>query len=78
MEPTQRIVLLAHMEDDFARVEVYDGGTGFDPGVREHSPGFGLRLIDKLASRWGAESGGGGHVWFEVDRRPRRFDRTPG
>jgi two-component sensor histidine kinase len=78
MNATQRIVLLAHMEDDFARVEVYDGGGGFDPEACRDGPGLGLRLVDKLATRWGVAADGGGHVWFEVDRRQRRFDRAPG
>jgi len=59
----------------FARVEVLDGGPGFDPEVRHDSDGFGLRLMDKLATRWGVERARGTLVWFEVDRRRRRFDR---
>jgi anti-sigma regulatory factor (Ser/Thr protein kinase) len=59
----------------FARVEIGDGGPGFDPDVRHGAAGFGLRLLDKLASRWGVEHDEGTLVWFEVDRRRRRFDR---
>jgi two-component sensor histidine kinase len=73
----QRIVLRAHLEPDFARVEVYDAGEGFDPEVRHATKGFGLRLVDKLATRWGTDQGEGCGVWFEVDRRRRRFDRAP-
>lgn len=62
---------------DFARVEVIDQGDGFDPEVRHEAEGFGLRLVEKLASRWGVEGGDGTRVWFEVDRRSRRrFERT--
>jgi two-component sensor histidine kinase len=65
--------------DGFARVEVTDQGQGFDPEVRHTTGGFGLRLVDKLASRWGVERDEhGNHVWFEVDRRRRRFDRGRG
>ena len=74
----QRIVLLAHLEDDFARVEVYDAGGGFDPEVRHDTVGFGLRMVEKLASRWGLEHGEGCMVWFEVDRRRRRFPSRDG
>jgi hypothetical protein len=57
-------------------VEVADHGPGFDPDIRHETPGFGLRLVDKLASRWGVErSARGCRVWFEVDRRSGRFDR---
>jgi two-component sensor histidine kinase len=72
-----RIVLLATLAPDFARVEVHDGGRGFDPEVRHDAQGFGLRLIDSLATRWGVERRGGCSVWFEVDRRSgRRFRRA--
>jgi hypothetical protein len=66
----------ATLADGFARIEVIDGGSGFDPEVRHEVNGFGLRLVDKLASRWGVErEAEGSRVWFEVDRRRRRFDR---
>jgi two-component sensor histidine kinase len=73
----QRIVFFARLNDDFARVEVADPGIGFDP---EHvqNEGYGLKLLDKLAARWGVDNTKGCRVWFEVDRRSRhvgRFDR---
>ena len=34
---------------------------------RENGGGFGLHLVDKLATRWGVNRTGGTHVWFEVD-----------
>lgn len=77
LEAEQRIVLLASLESDYAHVEVYDAGEGFDPEVRHSVDGFGLRLLDKLATRWGSERGRGCAVWFDVDRRPRRrLDRV--
>jgi anti-sigma regulatory factor (Ser/Thr protein kinase) len=72
-----QIVFHARLSPDHARVEVADRGPGFDPDVRHHTPGFGLRLVDKLASAWGVErTGRGCRVWFEVDRRSGRFDRA--
>jgi anti-sigma regulatory factor (Ser/Thr protein kinase) len=60
----------------YARVEVLDRGPGFDPDVRHQHRGFGLRLLEKLATRWGVERGEQGTlVWFEIDRRRRRFER---
>jgi two-component sensor histidine kinase len=76
MAREDRIVLLATLEPDFAHVEVHDRGEGFDPDVRHDTKGFGLRLLDRLANRWGVERHGGAAVWFEVDRRSRRFRRT--
>jgi anti-sigma regulatory factor (Ser/Thr protein kinase) len=73
--PEDRILLRAWLARDYARVEVADGGAGFDPEVRHATRGHGLRLVDTLASEWGVERTGGCTVWFEVDRRRRRFDR---
>jgi signal transduction histidine kinase len=70
----QRIVFFARLNDDFARVEVADPGMGFDPD-RVETDGYGLKLLDKLAGRWGVDSTKGCRVWFEVDRRSRRIGR---
>ena len=73
----QRILFFARFNDDFARIEVADPGLGFDP-ARVDNEGYGLKLLDKLAARWGVDSTKGCRVWFEVDRRSRpvgRFDR---
>jgi len=73
----QRIVFFARLNDDFARIEVADPGTGFDPD-RVQTEGYGLKLLSKLSARWGVDSSKGCRVWFEVDRRsqrPGRFDR---
>jgi anti-sigma regulatory factor (Ser/Thr protein kinase) len=69
------IRVAASFAPGFARIEVLDRGPGFDPGVRHGTSGFGLRLVEKLASRWGVERASGTLVWFEVDRRRRRFER---
>jgi anti-sigma regulatory factor (Ser/Thr protein kinase) len=72
----ERIVFYARLDEDHVRVEVADHGPGFDPEVRHDSAGFGLRMVDKLASRWGVErTARGCRVWFEVDRRSGRFAR---
>jgi anti-sigma regulatory factor (Ser/Thr protein kinase) len=76
MAEDDRIVLAARLTDDFARIEVRDGGPGFDPDIRHGAPGYGLRMLDMVASRWGVDRGDAGtRVWFEVDRRRRRFPR---
>jgi anti-sigma regulatory factor (Ser/Thr protein kinase) len=73
LRPSDRILFFARLEPDFARIEIADGGVGFDP--RDVRLGFGLRLVDKLASDWGVDLSRGCRVWFEVDRRSRRFRR---
>ncbi len=52
------------------RVEVIDDGPGFDPFVspEPEQEGFGLYLVDKLADRWGVDTGAATRIWFEVDR----------
>jgi anti-sigma regulatory factor (Ser/Thr protein kinase) len=72
----QRIVFFARLAEDYARVEVADQGDGFDPET-VRTEGFGLRLLAKLASRWGCDcTDRGCKVWFEVDRRSGRFRRA--
>jgi anti-sigma regulatory factor (Ser/Thr protein kinase) len=75
MDPRSgRIVFFGRLAPDLVHIEVGDSGSGFERG--EPEGGLGMRLLDKLASRWGCErSGQGFRVWFEVDRRPRRFRR---
>lgn len=76
LQENDRIVLAARLGPDFVRVEVRDPGEGFDPDVRHGASGYGLRMLDMLASRWGVDRHDNGcRVWFEVDRRRRRFDR---
>jgi anti-sigma regulatory factor (Ser/Thr protein kinase) len=54
------------------RVEVADTGAGFGGWLRPPEPGrvggWGLYIVDELASRWGVMEGGGTRVWFEIDR----------
>ena len=56
----------------WARVEVRDAGSAATPAARVHAPdaesGYGLGLVDLLASRWGHAGGGRGRVvWFELE-----------
>ena len=49
-------------------VDVIDPGPGFDPERIEPSRpgGLGLRLLDRLATRWGVERNDVTRVWFEL------------
>jgi anti-sigma regulatory factor (Ser/Thr protein kinase) len=53
------------------RVEVTDAGLGFAPAPRSapwtQAGGWGLHLVDSLASRWGVDRGPRVRVWFEID-----------
>jgi anti-sigma regulatory factor (Ser/Thr protein kinase) len=69
LSETDRIEVWAWLDRDRARVEVHDYGPGFDPDIRYRAPGYGLRIIDAVASKWGAgPRNDGWTVWFEVDR----------
>jgi anti-sigma regulatory factor (Ser/Thr protein kinase) len=62
-----RIVFFATVADGRARIQVADSGPGFDPDTVQ-TEGYGLKLLDSLASRWGVATGDRGcRVWFEVD-----------
>jgi anti-sigma regulatory factor (Ser/Thr protein kinase) len=54
------------------RVEVADTGHGFAGPLLPRDPsrvgGWGLFIVDELASRWGVMEGRGTRVWFEIDR----------
>jgi anti-sigma regulatory factor (Ser/Thr protein kinase) len=73
--PEDQIGIRVEVGQDRIRVEVGDSGPGFDvpddPRVREDGTGgYGLVLIDRLASRWGVTQQGGTRVWFELARQP--------
>lgn len=56
--------------DGTFRVEVAHEGRGFLPQIRQRSKarisGWGLEIVDQLASRWGARSAPHAAVWFEL------------
>jgi anti-sigma regulatory factor (Ser/Thr protein kinase) len=69
--PDDTIRVTAEVENGRLRVDVIDGGRGGGPqvvgGIRP-SPGaesgWGLYLVETLASRWGH---GAGRYWFELE-----------
>jgi anti-sigma regulatory factor (Ser/Thr protein kinase) len=71
MEPPNSVALNVVLDHDTIRVEVRDGGSGFDPLPRDHDRsrpgGWGLYLVDRLADRWGVARDHFTRVWFEID-----------
>ena len=65
-----RVRILSPRSGPALRVEVTDGGDGFEPRLEPAKPeadsGWGLRLVDALASRWGVHGEDGITVWFEL------------
>ena len=64
-----RIVLCVERSGSTLRIEVVDEGTGAAPTIREQpdggAGGWGLRIVETLALRWGAFEGTT-HVWAEI------------
>jgi anti-sigma regulatory factor (Ser/Thr protein kinase) len=65
------VVMYLAASDRCVRVEVCDGGSGFDlplaPRPTGALGGLGLRIVDRTASRWGVAGDAGTCVWFELD-----------
>jgi anti-sigma regulatory factor (Ser/Thr protein kinase) len=72
--PRQLIRLRVLVTDRTVRIEVVDGGAGLRVAMRgaDSTGGWGLRLVDALADRWGGARDHGAHVWFELDRARAR------
>jgi anti-sigma regulatory factor (Ser/Thr protein kinase) len=73
LDPQARLLLTVRLTSDVVRVEVSDPGPGFEPpGVSTptlyQQSGWGLYLVDQLATRWGVDRGTGTSVWFEIAR----------
>jgi serine/threonine-protein kinase RsbW len=64
------IALFATAGSKLVRIEVTDGGEGFDADADAPGPpgesGWGLLLVDQLAERWGVETGHSCRVWAEL------------
>ena len=64
-----RIFLCLAEDGEALRIEVVDEGTGETPAIREQPEtgvgGWGLRIVDTVATRWGAFEGST-HVWAEI------------
>ena len=78
------IALEVWRSDEVVHVDVCDHGAGFEvngapqPG---DASGWGLFMVDRLADRWGVQTNGDTHVWFELSRdttakRDRSFFAT--
>lgn len=73
--PGAAISLRVVSEGDVVRVEVEDPGSARTPAIRNPSNegGWGLRIVENMASRWGtARTRTGTVVWFELDPRGQR------
>ena len=69
LDPSDAIEVRIRGSRSMVHVEVIDPGPGFDleqlRPSRENG-GWGLRLLDRLATRWGVERNHVTRVWFEL------------
>jgi hypothetical protein len=67
--PAEDVAVHAALLPTGLRIEVSDPGPGFEPGG--HGPradgGYGLHLLDRLASRWGVTGAHPVTVWIELE-----------
>ena len=66
------VSLNARVQGASCRIEVIDGGTGFQPPnasdmMTSAASGRGLPIVNALSDAWGVYEGNSTHVWFEVD-----------
>lgn len=63
------VELVVQHGDGIVRVEVLDDGPGFKPEPVDQtdlSSGWGLRLLERVAVRWGTGDDPRSYVWFEL------------
>jgi anti-sigma regulatory factor (Ser/Thr protein kinase) len=70
--PEETIAVRVLTKPTALRVEVADAGPGLDPAAPTRGDpnlggGWGLWLLDRIATRWGTSEGGDAGVWFELD-----------
>jgi anti-sigma regulatory factor (Ser/Thr protein kinase) len=70
-EPNQTITVDARVSGGCVRISVHDPGQSTEtPTVLDHpitpSGGLGLRLVERLARRWGSDRPDGRLVWAEL------------
>ena len=67
------VMVSVGVTDDQVRVEVEDSGRGFSPPQApmpraDGTGGWGLQLVDRVATSWGVDVQGTTCVWFELAR----------
>jgi anti-sigma regulatory factor (Ser/Thr protein kinase) len=77
-ESGDELELLLQLTPDALRVRVIDPGGDFEPGppTQGSERGWGLYIVDQLATRWGTEPGEQTVIWFEIARGEPRAQRA--
>ncbi|HEX9124189.1 MAG TPA: PAS domain S-box protein [Actinomycetota bacterium] len=69
-DPEATVAVTVSLDGRTVHVEVEDGGGGFRARLgpaEDGTSGWGLYLVDQLATRWGIREGEPTRVWFELD-----------
>lgn len=68
LDASDRIQVRVRGTRSMLHVDVIDAGPGFEPhiGSGEWGGGWGLQIVDQLATRWGVECGDRTRVWFDL------------
>jgi PAS domain S-box-containing protein len=68
-EESESVGVHAALRDGALRLEITDPGPGFEPGGHGPRPdgGYGLHLLDRLATSWGVSGAEPVTVWVELD-----------
>ena len=78
--PGDHVDITVTRHDRVVRVEVHDEGLGFDlqsvyppepARLRHPDQGYGLALVDAMATRWGVDTNRPTTVWFEFGAAAR-------
>jgi two-component sensor histidine kinase len=80
LSPKDTIEIRLDVGNTALHAEVYDPGRFKRPPTRarlDGESGWGLRIVEKLAKRWGIRREGGTVVWFELSRRAGGPSRGP-
>jgi anti-sigma regulatory factor (Ser/Thr protein kinase) len=68
--PAATVVLHFETLGDVLQAEVSDDGAGFVPhgrhGGQDNGSGWGLHIVEQLASAWGVDGDSSTRVWFEL------------
>jgi anti-sigma regulatory factor (Ser/Thr protein kinase) len=74
-----RLRVRGDLDEDRLLVEVTDEGHGLERSIRERRTdaigGWGFKILDATASRWGVHDGTT-NVWFEIERRGPRLGKA--
>jgi anti-sigma regulatory factor (Ser/Thr protein kinase) len=68
LDPSDEIEVRIRGTRSMLHVDVIDPGPGFEPYARPRGGdgGWGLRLLDRLSTRWGVVNGTTTRVWFDL------------